>query len=386
MEMERRWRQRASTLRRTDGASLLGMMIVEGSGRGGEAAATAALTSSLSSPSPPPSTSTASAVEVCFGEAWGETAGALVRFLEGHPAVAGVTMEERAGAEEERIAGWEAGAARRGWLGGLDRPGGRAQRLPRDFRDALRVNDGLQVTWDASVDGGATVQRAFGCIRYNALAELAPLDVHAGWPSDDIPPRGGGIGGVEEATVGLPNEGHGCTALCIDSRCPAGNVALVWGPEGGCEGGGGGPSSLPSPSSSSCYRGVWLQDLEGRWHILAETFTDYMRLQVVHLGLPSWQLAFTDVGLTSETEIWFRFLSPERLELDNQYSRRNKSIGLGFGKGAPAAAAPTVARPPLDLEKLDEVATEVRNGCLAEANGKSPPSRRAPRFVQAPKQ
>jgi len=266
-----------------------------------------------------------SAVETWAGEALGETAEALVRFLEGHAAVAGVELAERAGADAGVVESWEAGAARRGWLG----PSGT---LPRDVRQALMVSDGLRLTWDASVDGGATVHKGFGCIRYNALAELVPLDVHAGWPADDIP-RGAGA----DASVGLPEGGHGCTTLCIDSHCPAGNVALVSGPGG---------ESM----------GVWLQDLEGRWHALADSFSDYMRLQVVHLGLPSWQLAFTDTGLTTDTEIWLRFMSPERLQLNNMASHRKEK-----GEGEQSASA--LVRSRLDLDSLETVAEEVRIRC-----------------------
>ena len=37
---------------------------------------------------------------------------------------------------------------------------------------------------------------------------------------------------------------------------------------------------------------------------------------VMHLGLPNWQYAFTEVGLDTTSQQWFRFLSPERLAID----------------------------------------------------------------------
>lgn len=36
----------------------------------------------------------------------------------------------------------------------------------------------------------------------------------------------------------------------------------------------------------------------------------------MHLGLPHWQYAFTEVGLDTISQQWFRFLSPERLAID----------------------------------------------------------------------
>jgi hypothetical protein len=36
---------------------------------------------------------------------------------------------------------------------------------------------------------------------------------------------------------------------------------------------------------------------------MASTFTDYFRLMVMHLGLPHWQYAFTDVGLDPVSQV-----------------------------------------------------------------------------------
>jgi tubulin polyglutamylase complex subunit 2 len=47
------------------------------------------------------------------------------------------------------------------------------------------------------------------------------------------------------------------------------------------------------------YRGntnkpqIWFQDLSCSWFFIANTFTDYFRLLIMHLGLPHWQYAFT---------------------------------------------------------------------------------------------
>ena len=61
---------------------------------------------------------------------------------------------------------------------------------------------------------------------------------------------------------------------------------------------------------------IYFQDLSGDWFFIANSFTDYFRLMVMHLGLPNWQYAFTDVGLDTTSQQWFRFLSPERLAID----------------------------------------------------------------------
>lgn len=59
-----------------------------------------------------------------------------------------------------------------------------------------------------------------------------------------------------------------------------------------------------------------------KWFFIANTFTDYFRLMIMHLGLPNWHYAFTEVGLDPQTLQWFRFLSPERLAIDIE-NRKN---------------------------------------------------------------
>eukprot|EP00961_Rhodomonas_salina_P060682 814668-Rhodomonas_salina.1 len=47
---------------------------------------------------------------------------------------------------------------------------------------------------------------------------------------------------------------------------------------------------------------VWFQDLGRQWHFVAGSFTDYFRLLIMHLGLPNWHYAFSDVGLDITTK------------------------------------------------------------------------------------
>ena len=71
---------------------------------------------------------------------------------------------------------------------------------------------------------------------------------------------------------------------------------------------------------------IWFQDLSCKWYFIANTFTDYFRLMIMHLGLPNWHYAFTEVGLDPQTLQWFRFLSPERLAIDIE-NRKNFESG-----------------------------------------------------------
>ena len=77
----------------------------------------------------------------------------------------------------------------------------------------------------------------------------------------------------------------------------------------------------------------------------------------MHLGLPGWHYAFTDVGLSPSTQQWFRMLSPERLAIDMaaHQARQDAEHGIaaaatagaaGGAKKAAAAAAAAAGAPP----------------------------------------
>ncbi|XP_017841766.1 tubulin polyglutamylase complex subunit 2 [Drosophila busckii] len=50
------------------------------------------------------------------------------------------------------------------------------------------------------------------------------------------------------------------------------------------------------------------------WQFLAETFSEYLRMAIAHLGLPYWELCFSSFGLPSWTEQLFLLLAPHLLE------------------------------------------------------------------------
>merc|ERR1712224_64879 len=93
---------------------------------------------------------------------------------------------------------------------------------------------------------------------------------------------GGGAKGAASADVqfglGAPSLPAGATAFDLDAECCNGRVALLY------------QTSISRPQ-------VWFQDLSCDWHFIANTFTDYFRLMAMHLGIPHWQYAFTEVGL-----------------------------------------------------------------------------------------
>lgn len=61
-----------------------------------------------------------------------------------------------------------------------------------------------------------------------------------------------------------------------------------------------------------------------KWQFLADTFTEYQRMSIAHLGLPYWELCFSSCGLPSWTEQLFLLLAPHLLEKNE--IRRNRIL------------------------------------------------------------
>lgn len=63
-----------------------------------------------------------------------------------------------------------------------------------------------------------------------------------------------------------------------------------------------------------------------KWQFLADTFTEYQRMSIAHLGLPYWELCFSTCGLPSWTEQLFLLLAPHLLEKNEP--RRNRTLPM----------------------------------------------------------
>ena len=156
--------------------------------------------------------------------------------------------------------------------------------LPLDVKSFLKSSDGLKVTWQVQHGGGDLLP--LGAMRINALAEMTPVP-----PEALLNERG-------ERCAELPAPLPGGTqAFDLDAQCSYGRVCLI-------STGGRGEHSAAQ---------VWFQDLGCTWCFLANSFTDYVKLMLAHLGLPHWQYAFTESGIDPVAKHWFRFLAPERL-------------------------------------------------------------------------
>ena len=68
-----------------------------------------------------------------------------------------------------------------------------------------------------------------------------------------------------------------------------------------------------SSSSSSSFPEIWFVDNLKRWHFVCFSFTQYLRLAVLHLGIIGWHGIYTPEGITMTTRQWMSLFCRERL-------------------------------------------------------------------------
>ena len=109
---------------------------------------------------------------------------------------------------------------------------------------------------------------------------------------------------------------------------------------------------------------VWFQDLSCTWHFISNSFTDYFRLMVTHLGLPRWLYVFTATGLDPAAKQWFRFIAPERLASDMRWAshRRPGSAGRqppeATKQGGGASSVGGAHRSKLNWSQIERTSTQ----------------------------
>jgi len=82
---------------------------------------------------------------------------------------------------------------------------------------------------------------------------------------------------------------------------------------------------------------VWFQDLGRKWFFVSKCFIDYFRLLVMHLGLPNWHYAFTEVRWVIQKSM---SLYPRPLSRSRSLAR---SLSLAL---SPATLSPRRDSPP----------------------------------------
>jgi tubulin polyglutamylase complex subunit 2 len=204
-------------------------------------------------------------------------------------------------------------------------------KLPADMRAFYQLFDGFLLDFSADVSGARV---SVGTLRLHSLAELVRVPIEG-----DFPDRTS-TAGMSSAGFALDSKASASGGLTVllyySDRDRAQAQARVAGDDASERGA---APSPPKNSGSGAGTGtgtgigtgtgvgaagdtsyenpeVWYQDRSARWHFLSSSFSDYLRLMVVHAGVHGWQLAFTPEGLPPLTQQWMNLFSKERLIMD----------------------------------------------------------------------
>mmetsp|Transcript_37113 Transcript_37113/g.69138 ORF Transcript_37113/g.69138 Transcript_37113/m.69138 type:complete len:262 (-) Transcript_37113:72-857(-) len=238
----------------------------------------------------------------------------VISLLEQHPAACGVEFSDKPGVTQVQLAEWEV----------ENYP----YVLPEDFKAFLAISNGVDVRWSLRFHGEII---PFGRIHVNHLDQLRPLPESKlqRFAANDMP------GGAARLDPDISPQ-----AFDLDSECSDGRVALLYWTspresnfpfteaprattgksadaaasdgESRRSSGRGLPYAARAKTQASRPQ-VWFQDPSCRWHFIADSFTDYFRLVAMHMGVPQWQYAFTDLGLDPVARHWLALFCPERL-------------------------------------------------------------------------
>ena len=139
-------------------------------------------------------------------------------------------------------------------------------------------------------------------------------------------------------------------AFDLDSTCASGLIVLLY----------------ASPASAPV---VHLVDRAGALHPIGTCFADFFRAALMHVGVPHWPCAYGDAGgLPDDAAQWLRFLSPQRLAIDQAHARtpgHTNAAATRTRHHAPQHAAPSTSSKgaavassavALDLTKIEELA------------------------------
>ncbi|XP_047118479.1 tubulin polyglutamylase complex subunit 2 [Schistocerca piceifrons] len=202
----------------------------------------------------------------------------LIRLLESRPGVKDVSLERRLPCERALLGAWE-------------------QRhccaLPADLRHFYASTDGFLLSWSYEYAGEVL---PLGWLGVNALAELRRL---TGVRCADDCPQLPGLDTAASAATGSAKDQQRTTPS-FTARCKVFEVSGVRG---------GGKVCLVFPEGH-----IWLLDRSFQWHHLADSFSAYFRMMLVHQGLPQWQLRFTTMGLTPWAEQMMVLVAPHLVQ------------------------------------------------------------------------
>lgn len=174
-------------------------------------------------------------------------------------------------------------------------------KLPLDMKMFYSKFNGVLISWKLLLgEKSITVGRL--CI--NSLAQLVRKPIDGTVKFNNTP-----------ALRGFNYPDQSSFYFTIDSIPQIGDVVLVFLPDSekylNCI-----PVNLDGShirSDAFSRNQIWFIGANGEWSYICESFNDYLRLMVVHLGILGWQYTFTPSGLPLSTLEWMNLFCKERL-------------------------------------------------------------------------
>jgi tubulin polyglutamylase complex subunit 2 len=152
--------------------------------------------------------------------------------------------------------------------------------FPTDFKRFLNMFNGVHLRWSVQVVDQPVL---IGEIKINKIDQIMPFQIEGQF---------------------LPAEASG---LSIISPDPKTSSAYAFSP---CEDG---MVVLLYRQQATLFPEVWLVDNSKRWHFICFSFTQYLRLAVLHLGIIGWHGVYFPEGLSMTTRQWMGMFCRERL-------------------------------------------------------------------------
>ncbi|RNA15524.1 dnaJ -like protein [Brachionus plicatilis] len=73
---------------------------------------------------------------------------------------------------------------------------------------------------------------------------------------------------------------------------------------------------------------IWFLDRSLQWHFLTDSFKNYYRLAISHLGLPQWHMLYTQDGLPPFLNQWFYMFCPGRILVHQEEWKNSNFLSL----------------------------------------------------------
>ncbi|XP_037032745.1 tubulin polyglutamylase complex subunit 2 [Bradysia coprophila] len=213
----------------------------------------------------------------------------LKKVLNNIPRITNVTLEKRQPCERATVATWE-------------------QRhnvyLPDDMKRFYLSTDGFLLHWSYQYSPEDTRRVGFLSIPHLLQINLLRENVE---PTVTSSPPAPYLKHGQDVSASQPNLNLRSKIFELSNICDTAKICIIY--------------ETPETANPKIFL---LETLSHKWHFLADSFTEYQRMSIAHLGLPYWELCFSTCGLPSWAEQLYLLLAPHLLEKNEP--RRSRTL------------------------------------------------------------